>query len=257
MAPVNVGEVINTAAFNGDFYVTTATVIPVVFLGVALQGGLWAWIIEMLSAGADTAKAMRRLIYLLPKLALFILLAGTAGEVLALYALLQRRSDELIDYIVFFSTVFLVILLGLSLGARIPGIVGASVNPLTLETEPSENLLWSGPSLQRIGGRHRPWRLGKIFLTDRRLVWMTRKELDPLVAAPVEIDIDTLRAISRKKESALSQLIRWPLSNAYLPQGSYRIDLTVDDGETYRFYVSSRGEQAMRHLQVESDAGQD
>jgi len=252
---VNVGEVINTSAFNVDFYVTAATVIPVVFLGVALQGGLWAWIIEMLSTSADTNQAMRRLIYLLPKLALFILLASTVGEVLALYALLQRHSDQLIDYIVFFSTVFLVILLGLSLGARIPGIVGASVNPLTLETEPSENLLWSGPSLQRTRGHRRPWRLGKIFLTDRRLVWMTRKELDPLAVRPVEIDVDTLRGISWKKESTLSQLIRWPLSNAYLPQGSYRMDLTADDGETYIFYVSSRGEQAMRHIQVESDAG--
>jgi hypothetical protein len=177
--------------------------------------------------------------------------------VLALYALLPRHSDKLIDYIVFFSTVFLVILLGLSLGARIPGIVGASVNPLTLATEPSENLLWSGPSLQRVRGRHRPWRLGKIFLTDKRLVWMTRKELDLFAVVPVEIDVDTLRGISWTRESAFSQLIRWPLSNAYLPQGSYRVDLTADDGETYTFYVSSRGEQAMRHLEVESAAGQD
>lgn len=39
------------STFNADFYVTAASVIPVIFLGLILEGGLWDWIAGRIRTG--------------------------------------------------------------------------------------------------------------------------------------------------------------------------------------------------------------
>lgn len=98
--------------FNADFYVTCATVIPVLFLGMVVQGGSYA---EMLSSALETAqKHPGRILYtaapqLLPSVAYLALLSGLLGEFFAILALFQRSANPTVADLVLFMTVFLMV----------------------------------------------------------------------------------------------------------------------------------------------------
>ena len=71
----------------------------------------------------------------------------------------------------------IVILLATTLAGKVPGlpVVIASSFDINLEDE-KEVVLWSGRCARLIA--FPPiWRSGKLFVTNRRLVWMTHREL--------------------------------------------------------------------------------
>ncbi len=67
-----------------DFYVAAATIIPVLFLALVLEGGLWKWIQEQASAASDPPVVIRAFVSLLQSFAVFVLIAGALGEITAL-----------------------------------------------------------------------------------------------------------------------------------------------------------------------------
>ena len=106
-----------------DFYVVTATVIPVVFLAIVIEGGLWAWLTDtIIKSNRDASFLVRTFISLLQAFGLLVVVAATISEILALAVLLNQRSNPTIADLIFLSTVFLIALLGTVLVARIPGI---------------------------------------------------------------------------------------------------------------------------------------
>lgn len=93
--------------FNNDFYVTAATVIPVLFLALILQTTAYD---DLLKDTADATERLReryrkRDTFMAPRVvaaagspltALLILFAGAAGELAALDALANRHATSLI-----------------------------------------------------------------------------------------------------------------------------------------------------------------
>jgi hypothetical protein len=103
-------------SFNADFYVTCATVIPVLFLAVALQGRLYNSLLKSaLNARRqvieDDEPALGSLIKAgcLPSVAYAIWLAGAGGEVCALLALYWRNDSPSLRLIVLLATLILVV----------------------------------------------------------------------------------------------------------------------------------------------------
>jgi hypothetical protein len=80
--------------FQPEFYITCATVIPVLFLAVAVQGRTYASLVKAAKVGkrlkpGQTQYPWQWVLrdFALLQLANFILLAGSAGEGMALYVL--------------------------------------------------------------------------------------------------------------------------------------------------------------------------
>jgi len=119
--------------FPSDFYVTCATVIPVLFLAVAVQGRAYEWVLRT-SERADrfSNKTLRIVLGLEPAapkrplqgtrelladiassalgiIALLIVIAGGAGEGLALYVLYRRSEPADARRWVFVATLVLVV----------------------------------------------------------------------------------------------------------------------------------------------------
>lgn len=93
-------------SFNADFYVTTATVIPVLYLALAIQGPLYTELIRHL----NEALSNRQLIYLPLRLAAYpILAAAFFGELSAISALYYRSDSHLERQVAFASVIILLI----------------------------------------------------------------------------------------------------------------------------------------------------
>jgi hypothetical protein len=76
-----------TKHFNADFYVTCATVIPVLFVAVAVQGRTYESILRVVaSPGSISFSALQ--------LGMLILIAGGAGEALAIFVLYRGSEVE-------------------------------------------------------------------------------------------------------------------------------------------------------------------
>jgi len=101
--------------FSSDFYVTTATVIPVVFLALVLEGGLLEWISRRIKASDVVTMPVRILVSMLQLFAVIVLLAGTVSEILALHVILRKQTTVNTENVIFYSTAFLIILLGITL----------------------------------------------------------------------------------------------------------------------------------------------
>ena len=109
-------------AFNVDFYVTAATVIPVLFLVLAVQENTFK---DMIQTWQDLVVASRTTLHhklrpltafrftarysLLPLTTFGILIAGSFGELLAVYAVYQGQDRGSTRVTVLLSTMFLVI----------------------------------------------------------------------------------------------------------------------------------------------------
>jgi hypothetical protein len=95
--------------FNADFYVTCATVIPVLFLAVAVQGPTYESLFKAaLRADARTERRYASLALVLLNIAVVIVFAGSGGEGMALWTL--YRGSEVSGWRgwVFGLTLFLV-----------------------------------------------------------------------------------------------------------------------------------------------------
>jgi hypothetical protein len=103
--------------FPVDFYVTCATVIPVLFLAAAIQGNAYTNVLGAAMKAAETepgatrgtkayAFARSRLLRLI---GYWIWCAGAIGEFLALLALYQGHEDSGSRLMVFLSTILLVV----------------------------------------------------------------------------------------------------------------------------------------------------
>jgi hypothetical protein len=233
---------------NSDFYVTAATVIPVVFLALVLEGGLLAWIAGKINEDRPATLATRTFISLLQTFAVLILLAGTVSEILALHVLLQQRTSAVTQDIVFYSTALLITLLGFVLATKIPGIFYVSSRDLSLALEDNEELCWSGVCL-RLTLSPIPWIVGKLFLTDRRLVWKTPKQLGLGAAPDVEIRSGEL-AINQYMHAKVSSLAKLLPANTLfpsLPRG-YFFAVATSYKKTYRFCVMGKDKDISEYL---------
>lgn len=77
-------------AFNADFYITAATVIPVLFLAFAVQGRTYQDMLQAIRRAKERAAISYRPLRIL---ALLILAAGTNGEIVAILALYDRSTS--------------------------------------------------------------------------------------------------------------------------------------------------------------------
>jgi hypothetical protein len=81
-----------TEKFNADFYVTCATVIPVLFLAAAVQGQAFAFLLQR--AGRRTARQRQWITLRFFRFRVAaIVIAGIVGEPIALWAL-YRESER-------------------------------------------------------------------------------------------------------------------------------------------------------------------
>jgi hypothetical protein len=102
--------------FNSDFYVVCATIIPVLFLAVAVQGNAYKSVLDTAMKAAQTkaddgwkrqlwALALSRTLQLI---GYYIWCAGALGELLALMALYQGHEEPGMRITVLLLTLLLV-----------------------------------------------------------------------------------------------------------------------------------------------------
>lgn len=106
-----------TNHFNSDFYITVATVIPVLFLAIVVQGPTYERMFE--SAARSTLRfghhpnfvdlLVAVVSSLLVLIAFLIVFVGGFGEVIAIYTLYQGHDDSGTRSMVYLATVFLII----------------------------------------------------------------------------------------------------------------------------------------------------
>jgi hypothetical protein len=99
--------------FNADFYITCATVIPVLFIALVVQGGTYEDMLRTALEAAHRRPGRSRdaaAHQLLPSVAYLSLMAGVLGEVFALIALFNGTATGFEDrLVVLLMTIFLVI----------------------------------------------------------------------------------------------------------------------------------------------------
>ena len=180
------------------------------------------------------------LIVSLQYLAIAIIGFGTYGEFAALGALWWQHIGTINAHIVFYSTVALAILLGITLAAPIPGLLQVS-RSLELKLEDGESLLWSGACRRVVGGRFSPYRMGKLFLTNKRLVWLNA----PAGGWPAD-DVEIRSGEFRD--------IRFGQLNLPLSSITHRrvraVAVTSTSGKSYQFFATGTAyDRMISHLQ--------
>jgi hypothetical protein len=96
--------------FNADFFVTCATVIPVLFLALVVQGGTYESMLRSAVEAANREPGRGRdgaVSQLLPAVAYLTLMAGVIGEAGALWALFNGRDTKTDRAVVLVTTLFL------------------------------------------------------------------------------------------------------------------------------------------------------
>jgi hypothetical protein len=97
--------------FDSDFYVTCATVIPVLYLALVVQGGTYDVMLKTaLQAAAKSRKRQRdyAAANLLPATAYVTLVAAAIGEIAALGALFSESNVETTKVLIFVSVLILI-----------------------------------------------------------------------------------------------------------------------------------------------------
>jgi hypothetical protein len=247
---------------NSDFYVAAATVIPVVFLGLVLQGGLWEWISQQIITDRRPAVLSGSLsgsfVSALQIFALVILFGGTVGEIMALYVLWQQQAGSWVGYVVFISAAFLVALLGVTLAAKVPGILFYKSDEPVLRLEFREKILWSASCLQSPEMLPMAKLKGRLFLTDARLVFMEYRSLTSPKPVSLEIRLDKLVSISESATSLIETMLIGFLAMLLDPMSFLKfkprlssIDIHTKVGNSYRFLVSvADGQDAAKYLRA-------
>jgi hypothetical protein len=97
-----------TPAFNGLFYATVATVIPVLFLAIAVQSRTYDSLVKVITYdGPDARLFAISLIAIV--IAELILASGAIGEVSAVKALMVEQAGHTSQVFVFYATAFLIV----------------------------------------------------------------------------------------------------------------------------------------------------
>jgi GNAT superfamily N-acetyltransferase len=125
-APVGVAgeEVAVRSDFNADFYVAAATVIPVLYLALGVQGSMLTWVIARLNKSLRAMSRQRpdtplrqlalagrvAVSYVLMTVALLILAAGVVGESAAILALYHQKGGPTTGRLVTASVIALLVL---------------------------------------------------------------------------------------------------------------------------------------------------
>ena len=236
---------------NTNFYSVVATVIPVLLLGLALEAGLWRRIANTIMATKVTSVRASIIIVRLQLLAILVILLGTYGELAALYALWRQHINTVNSWIIFIATASLVILLGIALAAQIPGLLQVT-RSLELRLENEESLRWSGACRRYVGGRWTPLRFGKLFLTDRRLVWMNAPA-GGYAADDIEIRSGEFHDISFDQldwPRSVNVLLR-PSATALTHLWPHTITITSTSGKPYQFLIRETVyDQIIPHLRA-------
>ena len=116
--------------FNIDFYIAVATVNPIFFLALTLQGTFYNGLMENIhSVARDIVKAQEgkrnlprelkwrsNLARVIAFLAVGILCAGLGGEVTAIVALYHQRASDLMQSFVFWSAIGVILLTAITPG---------------------------------------------------------------------------------------------------------------------------------------------
>jgi hypothetical protein len=106
-------------AFNATFYSTVATVIPVLFLAIAVQGRGYEDLLKAFTSAyrrwmtpGSWLRALPTAVILIgaSMLAFVILVFGALGEVLAVYALYQQQAVSSTTLSVFLAVMFMVLM---------------------------------------------------------------------------------------------------------------------------------------------------
>jgi hypothetical protein len=226
---------LNTEISN--FYIVVATVIPVVFLGLVLQGGFWDWIEKKIKTGGYATLRTRILVPFLQLASLVVVCLGTASEIISLDVLMTGENSQVKDQFVFYSAAALIVMLGIVLLAKIPGIFWIGFGDVALAAEADEEIK-SNLSVYRWVKGPWPWRTGVLFMTNKRVVWLTKRELGLEAASEIEITITDLREANYYTEPLWSKMIR-VLVLSTIP-GGYWLNIVNSDGESYRFALSER-----------------
>jgi hypothetical protein len=243
---------IATIPFHADFYVAAATVIPVIFLALIVEGGLWQWITDQIMAGRKNTVVTRFLVSLLQLFALGVLLAGTVSEVLAIQALAQESVNLITKDIVEYSTMFLIILLGIVLLGKVPGVFSVNFSTISLEPEDGEEIIWSGLCARRALSlvTLSAWIWGKLYVTNIRVVWMGNRELGLMSTPMMEIKLP--------ENSGLVTTVRSPGWTKHLPSNRFGstppqgffFDVTTRKGKKYNFCTSEKEEEFNRLIET-------
>jgi hypothetical protein len=106
------------APFNANFYITAATVIPVLFLAIAVQGRTYENLLKAFSDAFRRWMTPGQWLRTLPAGALGVLTAATAfamlysavAEILAIYALYQQQARTSTAHSVLLAVMFMVIM---------------------------------------------------------------------------------------------------------------------------------------------------
>jgi hypothetical protein len=139
------GALTTSDSFNHDFYVVAATVIPVLFLALAVQGPLFVRVFRGYQRVAHLPAAERRngmleirgplyralfgaTSWLLVLLLALTVLAGGWGELLAVYAVYQQQDQASTRQIVLLLTLFLII--------AVPGVAVMTFAGVLCSTSP-------------------------------------------------------------------------------------------------------------------------
>lgn len=99
--------------FNGLFYATAATVIPVLFLALAVQGDYAQNTVPAIAQGtvpaARQAHEARRKAGLPPRIARDALIYGVIGEIIALIVLYLQKGDDITGIAVLAAPIWLLL----------------------------------------------------------------------------------------------------------------------------------------------------
>ena len=250
-------ESITTVPYNADFYIATATIIPVIFLALILEGGLWAWIAGRISTGNVITMPVRIFVSILQLFAVAVLLAGTVSEILALSVLLHQSVNVITENIIYYSTIFLIVLLGITLLSKVPGVFVAGIGTISLDLEDEEELLWSGRCARLALTvftviNISPWLWGRFFLTNKRVVWMTSKELGLAGAPTIKIDFTGEAGVGADAQSPgwTRHLPSNSLGVVPRPPRGYFFNLITGNGKKYHFCTSVKESEFEKLMQL-------
>jgi hypothetical protein len=183
-------------------------------------------------------------------LAIAVIVCGTLGELAALYALWQQHSSTFISDVVFGCTASLVILLAITLAAPIPGLLRVT-RSLELKLEDGESLRWSGACRRFVGGRWVPLRFGKLFLTDKRLVWLNAPA-GGYPADDIEVRLGEFQDIRFEELHLPGSRNVFGLRNIIFAHWwHYTITVTSNSGKSYQFFIREKAyDRIGPHLQA-------
>jgi hypothetical protein len=161
----------------------------------------------------------------------------------------------------------------ISLATRIPGLVRTDLDAIKLDLEDDEELQWSGLAsrLTRPIVRTRkifgvrlemanpaPTVSGKMFVTDKRLVWLAPGEMGYLGGRRVEIRAGEFASVDERRLTRLSQLgilLSGRVLHLLLTLLLSPIEVSSTKGDSYTFYVLADRAELLPYLTALRGAG--